>query len=183
MDRSTALLLLVLGMGFMLFLSIKGSTLFYINTEQDIVINNANMQNINTGSIVTTGSKNVAAVILYYDYQTNEALYLKNILRQIGYVTNTISANTQLGQSLLREYSSENHGYTTLPLVKIGHYYFCVSMTYLPYDECPGTIENVSVGGIYVPLCVYNGVYLLTMSTARELYKACITTSDPSCYG
>ncbi len=183
MDRGVALLLFVVGVGALLFLSYKGSTLFY--TGNAVVVNNINTVNtnvVNTGPAVTGGSRGVTAVIYYYDYQSNEAAYLQSILQQDGYIVNAVDANTPVGSALLNESAAFNYGYTTLPLVQIGHYYFEVSVTYLPYGECPGSIENVNVSGVNVPFCVYNGLYLLTIPTAQELYQACIETGSPSCY-
>ncbi len=180
MDRGIALLLFIAGIGGLLFLSYKGSTLFY--TGNGVVINNVNTPNINVGPAVTGGSRGVSAVIYGYNYQSAQVSYLQSMLQQIGYITTTVDASTPVGSALLNESAALNYGYTTLPLVQIGHYYFEVSMTYLPYNQCPGTIETVSVGGVYVPFCVYNGLYLLTLSTAQELYQACIETGSPSCY-
>jgi hypothetical protein len=180
MDRGTALLLFIAGVGALLYLSFKGSTLFY--TGNEIVVNNINTQNINSGPAVTGGSRGVTAVIYYYNYQSAQASYLQNLLQQIGYTVNTVDVSTPVGSALLNRSAALNYGYTTLPLVQIGHYYFEVSMTYLPYSECPGTLENVYIDGVYVPFCVYNGLYLLTIPTAQALYQACINTGSPSCY-
>ncbi|MGC9133506.1 MAG: hypothetical protein ACP5GJ_03860 [Nanopusillaceae archaeon] len=180
MDKSIALLLFAVGMGALLYLSYRGSALFY--TGNGVVINSVNTPNINVGPAVTGGSRGVTAVIYYYDYQSTQASYLQSLLQQIGYTVNTVDASTSVGSALLNRSAAFNYGYTTLPLVQIGHYYFEVSMTYLPYNQCPGTIENVNVDGIYIPFCVYNGLYLLTIPTAQELYQACIETGSPSCY-
>lgn len=180
-ERLLAVILVLGGIAVLAYLTVEGSTLFYVNN----VVTQPHIQSVDTPQVnsqVVGGSLQLTGEIYFYGYQQQLANYVAQILYQYGVNPIGINVDTPHGQAMLQQVKARNPAYTTLPVVKIGSYIFEVSPTYINYAVCPGQEVIVNVGGKNVEFCLYNGVYLFMTSTLQELVSACKATQTPTCY-